>query len=81
MSRLYRHMYNRRKNVVTKEEMDKPHIAELYNNKLDDELAKIMEEEEEERSDEEDQEDDEEEEDEEGGIKDDFLDMPIDFYR
>lgn len=75
-SRLYRHLFTRRKNTVTPEEMKKKHIAELYDNHLNDEIAKIMEEDEAEGSSEEEEEDDD---DEQGTIKDDFLDMPIDF--
>jgi hypothetical protein len=79
-SRLYRHIFNRRKNTVTPEEMKHPNIAELYDNKLSDEIQKIMEEDQadaEENSEVE----EEEESDEEDAIKDDFLDMPLDFVQ
>jgi hypothetical protein len=79
-SRLYRHMYTRRKNQVTPEEMKLKHIAELYVNHLDDEIAKIMQEDADEEEEEEEEEEDSDDE-EQGVVKDDFLDLNLDFER
>jgi hypothetical protein len=65
--------------MVTPEEMKHKHIAELYDNHLSDEIKKMIEEDEADAEENSANEEDEEESDEEYAIKDDFLDMPLDF--
>jgi hypothetical protein len=64
--------------LVTPEEMKQKHIAELYDNHLSEEIQKMMEEDEAD-AEEDSAAEEEEDSDEENAIKDDFLDMPLDF--
>lgn len=83
-SRLFRQTVIHRKTHLTEEDQSKPHVMALYDVFTDEELAKIAGLEEEGLND--DEEDDgfdssDSDEDEEGkaNIRDDFLDMPLDF--
>ena len=79
-SRLFRHKFIQRRNSLVPEDFQHQNIKELYDNFHDEELAKLMEDEEDDKdSNDDDFEEEEDSDDELGAIKDDFLDMHLDF--